>query len=98
MLITVTGRRTGRHYTTPVSYLRDGDELTVFSRRGRSWWRNVEGGAPVELRLRGERRQGLAEVASANEHETAAALQRFYQRVAGRELRRKTRRCARERR
>ena len=53
MLITVTGRKTGARYTTPVNYVRDGSTLTVFSWRQRTWWRNLRGGAPVALRLRG---------------------------------------------
>ena len=49
MLITVTGRKTGRKYTTPVGYYREGDELWVLTSRDRTWWRNLKGGARVEL-------------------------------------------------
>ena len=34
MLITFTGRKSGRKFTTPVRYLQDGDTVTVSSRRG----------------------------------------------------------------
>jgi hypothetical protein len=53
------GRKTGRRYSTPVSYVRDGN--TVFVTTGDKWWRNLEGGAPVTLRLAGRSRQGKAE-------------------------------------
>lgn len=53
LLITVTGRRSGRRITTPVSYWEDGGALWVMSSRNRTWWRNLTGGAPVTLRLRG---------------------------------------------
>jgi F420H(2)-dependent quinone reductase len=55
MLITVTGRRTGRSYTLPVQYARAGFVLYVIpgNPRGKTWWRNLIGGAPVTLRLSG---------------------------------------------
>jgi len=54
MLITVTGRKTGKKYTTPVNYVRDGDVLSVLSHAHRTWWRNLRGSAPVQVRLRGK--------------------------------------------
>src|SRR4051812_2573211 len=58
LLITVTGRRTGRTFEIPVGYSRDGDQLTipVVMPGAKLWWRNLRGGAPVQLLLRGERR------------------------------------------
>ena len=61
MLITVTGRKTGKKYTTPVGFYRDGDSLWIISSRDRTWWRNLQGGAQVELRLRGRDVTGFAE-------------------------------------
>lgn len=63
MLISVTGRRTGKVYTTPVNYLRDGDTLMVISTRERSWWRNLRGGAEVRVYLQGQARRGQATLA-----------------------------------
>ena len=62
MLISVTGRRSGRMYTTPVNYLRDGVSLMVTSHRSRTWWRNLRGGADVGLHLQGHARRGHATV------------------------------------
>ena len=59
MLITFTGRKTGRTYTTPVSYLQEGNQVTMFTRA--SWWRNLQAGARVTLRVRGRDVQGFAE-------------------------------------
>jgi deazaflavin-dependent oxidoreductase (nitroreductase family) len=53
LLVTVTGRKSGKTYTTPVNYLRDGDTLWVTSTRGRTWWRNLKGGAPLGVYLTG---------------------------------------------
>lgn len=62
LLLHVTGRRTGRVYTTPVSYQRqpDGRLLVLTS----STWRvNLRGGpTPVELTLLGERVPATAEL------------------------------------
>ena len=58
MLVTVTGHRSGRRYTTPVQYERSDGELYAVSRRSRSWWRNLRGGAPVVVRVRGGERAG----------------------------------------
>jgi deazaflavin-dependent oxidoreductase (nitroreductase family) len=57
MLITVTGRRTGRVYTIPVGYQRDGDVLHVLVSKARrkQWWRNFRSAAPLQVELRGER-------------------------------------------
>ena len=55
MLLTVRGRRTGKWYTVPVGYVgQDGRlDVLVANRQARAWWRNLEGGAPVQLVLRG---------------------------------------------
>ena len=62
MLITVTGRKSGRPITTPVNYYQEGDTVWVISNRERTWWRNLKGGAPVKLLLRGREVHGLGEV------------------------------------
>ena len=64
MLITVTGRRTGRVYTIPVGYQRDGDVITVLVSEAptKQWWRNFHDPAPVRMRVRGKDLKGLAEV------------------------------------
>jgi hypothetical protein len=50
-VISWTGRKTGKRYSTPISYLQEGS--TVFVTTGDRWWRNVDGGGPIHLRLRG---------------------------------------------
>ena len=62
MVITVTGRKSGRPITTPVNYYQEGDTLWVISNRERTWWRNLKGGAPVKLHLRGQDVNGTGEV------------------------------------
>ena len=54
MLMTYTGRKSGKSYTTPMSYLTIEGSLYTISTRERTWWRNLRGGAEVELRLQGQ--------------------------------------------
>lgn len=54
MLLTVTGRKTGKTYSTPVGFYREGDCLWVMTSRDRTWWRNVRHGAHVTLLLKGK--------------------------------------------
>lgn len=59
LVLSFTGRRTGTRYATPVNYLQRGDQLLITT--GSSWWRNLDGGAPVTVRLRGRQIQATAE-------------------------------------
>ena len=62
MLITITGRKTGKTYTTPVGYYVEEGYLWVITSRERMWWRNLQGGATVNLLLKRKPAQGIAEV------------------------------------
>jgi deazaflavin-dependent oxidoreductase (nitroreductase family) len=61
LLITVTGRKTGRQYTTPVEYFEEEGHLWVLTSRDRTWWRNLCGGAPVTLLLKHKAVHAVAE-------------------------------------
>lgn len=52
MLISYTGRTSGRAYRQPVSYVRDGEALLTPG--GGRWTLNMTGGRPVRIRLRGK--------------------------------------------
>ena len=66
-LLGFEGRRTGRRYRIPVSYQRDGDTVTIVTKRVRTWWRNFEDPIVVELRLAGRVYSGKAEIESDEE-------------------------------
>ena len=51
----IVGRKSGRRYTLPVAYTRDKDDLLIGTPFG--WGRNLRTGEPVEIRLKGRRRQ-----------------------------------------
>jgi hypothetical protein len=50
----VVGRKSGRHFTVPVAYTRQGEDLLIGTPFG--WGRNLRTGEPVDILLRGKRR------------------------------------------
>jgi deazaflavin-dependent oxidoreductase (nitroreductase family) len=67
VVLSYTGRRSGRRRSLPVMYVQDGSRLVVFATHPerKRWWRNFrDGGAPVDVRLRGEVVHGRAGVVS----------------------------------
>ena len=62
MLTTVTGRKSGKQISTPTNYLREGNTLWVISWRDRTWWKNLRGGAKVQVLLAGKTVQGRGQV------------------------------------
>ncbi len=59
LVLSFTGRRSSTRYATPVNYLQRGSELLITT--DSSWWHNLDGGAPVTVRLRGRTVQATAE-------------------------------------
>jgi hypothetical protein len=81
-----SGRKTGRQYSTPVSYVREGN--TVFVTTGDRWSRNLSLGAPVAMRIAGRWRQGsalpLLDAAECRaEHERLFRNHPWFRRLAG---------------
>lgn len=56
MLVTFTGRKSRKVFTTPVRYVRDGEIVRCFTSSENRWWRNLRGGADVMLRIEGRDR------------------------------------------
>jgi len=80
LLITFTGRKSGKTYTTPVSYSQNGDQVNIFTHA--VWWKNLRSGTPVTLRLRGREFQGLA-VPVEDKQAIAAGLTAHLRKVPG---------------
>jgi hypothetical protein len=76
-LITVTGRRSGSEHTLPIMYKREGSTLTipVMWPERKLWWRNLRGGAPVRLRLRGKNVSGRGEIQVLESGETTVEVE-----------------------
>jgi hypothetical protein len=60
LLLSYTGRKTGKSYTIPVSYVQQGDNLLIPG--GGTWKTNLENGAPVQIRFLGKERSAIPEV------------------------------------
>jgi deazaflavin-dependent oxidoreductase (nitroreductase family) len=72
LLITFTGRKSGKSFTTPVDYSQEGDQVTIFSHA--NWWKNLRGGAPVSVHIQGRELKGLAEPVADDKQAIAAGL------------------------
>jgi hypothetical protein len=62
-VVTYTGRRSGKTFSTPVGYKRVGNTVTIGVRipDAKTWWRNFTGdGGPISLVLEGTDRTGHA--------------------------------------
>ena len=59
ILVTYTGRKSGKTYTTPVSYVKSGGAVMFFT--AHKWWHNFEARSPVTLRIKGRDLRGVAE-------------------------------------
>ena len=79
LLFTFRGRRTGREYTTPLSYIRKG--ATVYCFTHSSWWKNLEGGARVELLVQGAVMAGTARAYADDPARVREPLRQFLIRV-----------------
>jgi deazaflavin-dependent oxidoreductase (nitroreductase family) len=85
MLIQVTGRRSGRRYTIPVGYRRDGRDLIVLvsEARKKQWWRNFCEEQPAEVRLRGSAQRGNVLALEPGSDDFASQLEDALRRLPG---------------
>ncbi len=72
MLLTTTGRVTGRRHTVPLLYLKDGDSLVVIASWGGrpddpEWYANLVSDPSVTVQVRGRRWKATARTADADE-------------------------------
>ena len=72
LLLTTTGRRSGKQRTVPLLYLLDGRNLVLVASNGGAvrhpnWWLNLQATAEVWVQIKGVRRRVKAELASAAE-------------------------------
>ncbi len=72
LLITFRGRKSGKTYTTPVSYSQVSDQISIFTHA--NWWKNLRRGTPVTLRIQGQEFPGMVEMVSRDQQEIATGL------------------------
>jgi deazaflavin-dependent oxidoreductase (nitroreductase family) len=78
IVLTFTGRKSGKSYTIPVEYVQEGDTLTFITQRQRVWWKNLREGAPVTVHLRGHDVQGYARVLDDSPETSRAGIDKVY--------------------
>ena len=78
------GRRSGRRFETPLSYVRDGEHLWLLSSRDTRWWTNfvqatgeTNPGAPVEVLTAGVLLRGHARTIHHDRGKLLASLRQF---------------------
>ncbi len=81
-VITVTGIRTGRSYSTPINIQRQGEAWMVVSLRDRTWWRNLRAGRTAVLRAGGRQATVKAEVIEKPD-QVAAGLAEYFRQYPG---------------
>jgi deazaflavin-dependent oxidoreductase (nitroreductase family) len=81
LLITFTGRKSGKSFTTPVDYSQEGDQVSLFSHA--NWWKNLRGGAPVTVRIQGWELKGLAEPVADDKQAIATGLAAHLRKLPG---------------
>lgn len=79
LLISFTGRRTGKEHSRPVMFAEDEGGLIILVGRPEKkvWWRNLNEGASVRVRVRGLERKGYGEVVRGDSSLSARYLERF---------------------
>ena len=75
MIITFKGTKSGKEYSTPVSYVKEDDAVYCFT-HGR-WWRNLATGADVRVRVKGQDYQGHAVAEAEDVPQISAALRKL---------------------
>lgn len=73
------GRKSGRWFATPVSYVQDGRRLRVFTES--PWWKNLRDRPAARVHLRGRERAVRATTLSSGGPEMEAAIRDFLTRV-----------------
>jgi deazaflavin-dependent oxidoreductase (nitroreductase family) len=74
VLVDHLGRKSGKHRTTPLLYLPDGDDVIVIASKGGShhhpvWWLNLREMDETEIQIGGEQRRVAVREASPEERE-----------------------------
>jgi len=72
LVLSYTGRKSGRRYQLPIVYRRDVENVTLIA--GNPWWVNMRGGAPVTLRIAGVELRGVATPVEDREQAARALL------------------------
>lgn len=63
LLLTYTGRKSGKTFTFPISYRREGHALWLITRKDKPWIKNIpREGLPVKTQVQGQEWPARAEI------------------------------------
>ena len=74
VLLEFKGRKSGKTYTTPVSYHETNGQLHCFTDKANKWWLNLQAGEVVGVTLRGSKMVGKPSVLANGSEEMQTAL------------------------
>ncbi len=74
VLLEFTGRKTGKTYTTPVSYYEANGTLYCVTEKTNLWWKNLQDGHEIQVTWRGQKRSGTPSVVADGSTAVATAL------------------------
>ena len=77
VVLAFNGRRSGRRYAIPVSFLHSDDKVLCLTARSGLWWRNLEDAASVQLTLAGQSLRATAQVEVDDDQQIRSALRLF---------------------
>lgn len=78
VLISYSGRRSGKSYSTPVRYVRMDDRIRCYSTHDTQWWRNLRDGARVRMLTSGSEHEYRTEVIENDPPRIRAALEHYF--------------------
>ncbi len=81
LIIEFKGQKSGRTMSTPISYVQTDDAIHCFTGKPNIWWRNLRGGDPVKLLIKGHWVFVTPEVVLDDSETLAPALDAFLRAV-----------------
>lgn len=76
LLLSFKGRKSGKNYLIPMSYIREGTIVTCFTDTRTGWWKNLQS-TPVILHIKGQRTQGVAKAVQGDQTDIQSELFTF---------------------
>ncbi|MCH8815500.1 MAG: nitroreductase family deazaflavin-dependent oxidoreductase [Chloroflexi bacterium] len=98
LLLTTTGRKSGRKITTPLQFIKDGDNVVLIASNAghkfhAQWWYNIGANPQVEIQIKADKRSATAATAEGEERDRLwqKAVDQYagyadYQKTADREI------------
>ena len=75
LIITFMGIKSGKEYSTPISYVMENGTVYCFTHA--QWWRNLAEGAEVKVRLQGQDTAGFAQVEAEDMAKKTSAMRKM---------------------